>query len=93
MNEEKFILLKIRRKAYNVNNPVQAKRSSGIEIPLHNLSCVAVQPTTGLRAWVLYSLPELRFACTGLSMCKTYGLFWINAFTRKSLNEFDIKKI
>ena len=55
MNEEKFILLKIRRKAYNVNNPVQAKRRSGIEMPLHNLNCVAVQPTTGLRAWVLDS--------------------------------------
>ena len=55
MNEEKFILLKIRRKAYNVNNPVQAKRSSGIEMPLHNLNCVAVQPATGLMAWVLYS--------------------------------------
>ena len=64
----------IRRKAYNVDNPVQAKRSSGLwqQQP-------ASQPR-GLNYFVVpvesgfHSYPELRFACTGLSAFKTYGL-------------------
>jgi len=39
----------IRRKAYNVDNPVQAKGAArGKKIPLYHQNCVAVQPTIGV---------------------------------------------
>jgi len=64
----------IRQKAYNVDNPVQAKRSSGLGKRQHPF-----QPCSGLNSGVLLgessiSYPELRFACTGLSTFKTCGL-------------------
>jgi len=70
---------RIRRKAYNIDSPVQAQRSSGLWMPHPpHRTPVGVQPTTGLIGWVVYSYPELRFACTGLPICKTYGLLFEN---------------
>jgi len=68
---------RIRRKAYNIDSPVQAKRSSGLWMPPHTTqNSVGVQPATGLIGGVLSFTPSC--ACTGLSMCKTYGLLFEN---------------
>ena len=65
---------RIRRKAYNVDNPVQAKRSSGYGYNCHPINPVAGWTPAEFRERERISYPELRFACTGLSMRKTYGL-------------------
>ena len=54
---------KIRRKAYNVDNPVQAKRSSGQKKPLPHRNYVVVQPATGLIGLELCLTPS----CTSLA--------------------------
>ena len=62
-------------KALNMDNPKQAKRSSGniqISPPL--------QPRSGLNYYVVptgvskFSYPELRFACLGLSGFDAFGV-------------------
>ena len=52
-----------------------AARGKGCRPHLPELR-IGVQPATGLIGKVLSSYPELRFACTGLSICKTYGLLF-----------------
>jgi len=50
-------MIKIRRKAHNVDNPVQAAGAArGRKMPLYHMSCVAVQPASGLRAQEVVSL-------------------------------------
>ncbi len=49
-----------------LDNPAQAKRSSGYE---KRLSLSELR-----RSSTHYGVGELRFACKGLSKCKSYGL-------------------
>ena len=69
----------IRQKAYKVDNPLQAKRSSGYEkiTPLLTNS-EGVQLLTELWEGERAFSPELRFACKGLSPFKTFGLIFEN---------------
>ena len=56
----------IRRKAYNIDNPVQAKRSSGQKTPLPHRNSV-VQPAIGVeRVYILFT-PN-RFASLGVML-------------------------
>jgi len=68
----------IRRKAYHVDNPVQAKRSSGyLKMPPPSLELRrSSTPNGAVRKWEILFHPELRYACTGLSTFKTYGLIF-----------------
>ena len=49
---------KTRRKAYNIDNPVQAKRSSGQKIPFPHRNSVVVQPATGLSGYSYVLTPS-----------------------------------
>ena len=76
----------IHRKAYKVDNPLQAKRSSGGKTALsfpqlrQELNSFGVK---GERSVSPY--PELRFACTGISTFKTFGLI-LNASFEQVFN-------
>ena len=69
-------MLSIRRKAYKVDNPVQAKAQLGVERPLSfpqlRVGVELLYRSSGKRGVSPY--PELRFACTGLFTFKTFGL-------------------
>ena len=71
----------IRRKAYDVDNPVQAKRSSGyVKMTPPSLELRRSSTPNGVvRKWEILFHPELRFACTGLSTFKTFGLIIENS--------------
>jgi len=75
-----FSITKIRRKAFNMNNPVcnAGLTSHTYAAQLRSeLNCYAVPEGMGV-----LSYPELRFAYTGLFTFKTFGL----VFTNKNLN-------
>jgi len=89
MNNGKYILQKIRRKAYNMNNPVQAKRSSGHKrLLLYRLNYVAVQPATGLRE------EEVRIftpSCASLARGYQYLRPTVLHTFIKKIDEFQLK--
>ena len=63
---------RICRKAYHVDNPVCNARLESTQSPAQlrmELNYYVVPVEAGF-----HSYPELRFACTGLSGFKTYGL-------------------
>jgi len=68
----------VRRKAYDVDNPVQAQRSSGWK----NVSYLPATPLgVELRrssrvGGGIFTYPELRCACTGLSTFKTLRSYY-----------------
>ena len=69
---------RIRRKAYNLNNPV-CNAGLGIDQSSSN-SVLGVELLRSSGRGRFSSYPELRFACTGLSGFKTCGL----AFEKRS---------
>jgi len=66
------------RKASNTDNPVQAKRSAGID-DTHTFPSTPkrVELHTEFEGESVFSYPALRFACTGLSIfkaCRPFAL-------------------
>ena len=64
--------------------PCKRSAARGKKISPNNLNYVVVQPATGLRSELCHSCPELRFACTGLSIYKSFG------FSRPNRNDMRL---
>ncbi|MDR2680943.1 MAG: hypothetical protein LBC47_09065 [Tannerella sp.] len=65
--------------------------SDTLNVP--NISVIYIQPLTGLRVRVVASCPELRFACTGLSGLKSFGLAVCQTEYRLKKNSISKKEL